>query len=48
MTPEQLIRSEFLKQACEYLFGRNTACATLLRQSLGLPALQPIPLRAQR
>ncbi len=48
MSQEQSIRAEFLKQACEYLFGANSACATMIRASLGLPTLQPLPIRTQR
>ena len=47
MSQEQSIRAEFLKQACEYLFGRESACAAMLRASLGLPALQLAPIKAQ-
>jgi len=38
----QKIRNEFLKLACRYLFGETADCSAF-RQSMGMPALQPIP-----
>jgi hypothetical protein len=41
----QDIRQQFLAQACRYLFGPTASCESFMR--LGIPALQPIPVRIQ-
>lgn len=43
--PNQDIRNQFLAQACRYLFGPNANHASF-STGLGIPALQPIPLRS--
>ncbi|MFO1346587.1 MAG: hypothetical protein U1E85_09850 [Rhodocyclaceae bacterium] len=41
----QDIRQQFLAQACRYLFGPTASCESFMR--LGIPALQPMPVRIQ-
>lgn len=45
MSQEQIIRNDFLAQACQYLFGKNARCesfqAGFRNFALGVPTLQP-------